>query len=151
MGLFDFRKKKEQTQSIIDALNPSPKFDKTKRHFYVKSTFHKVYESEKMSYNDMIHENREIYAVADSENENIYFVYIKDSDNENYILQPIPMKIVETQINKVTLEGIDTYDKDNRWGHDYSNYGIQFILNIYREFGTATLWKKDVNIVTIYQ
>jgi len=144
--------RKESVSIKQDFINPyHSNKEKDKRDIVIKSTGYWKHENGNRGIPKRISAESNIYAIIDRNNNNIYHVYIIDSTINNYILSPVIMKITEVEVQKITLEGIGINDKDNYWGKDYRNYGIQFIKNIFLEFGTATLWIKDKNDVFVYQ
>ena len=125
------------------------------RNVLLKSNFHTRFENGKMTENSPIQVRRDVYAVKDEECPGIYHVYIKDPENDSYIMEPKAMKIVKDEIMKITLEGITANDQDNKWGFDFSDYGIQFIASAMTGMtgqpGTASLLLKDRNVLITYQ
>ncbi len=125
------------------------------RNVHLKSTTQIRFESGNMTKNSPTRAYRDVYAIKDDENSNIYHVYIKDPDTDSFTMQPKAMKIISDEMVKITLEGIKLHDKDNRWGFDFSDYGIQFIMSISSSMngqpGTASLLLKDRDILITYQ
>ena len=115
------------------------------RNIHIKSNSHILYENGVMSKDSPIQAKRDVLAICDERNSNIYHVCVKDSVNENYIIEPKPMKIAKEEMTKLTLEGLAIDDPNNKWGIDFSNYGIQFIKNIMFEWGSGNLLVRDRN------
>jgi len=113
------------------------------------------FENGELSKNSPVQAKRDVYATRDDENDRIYHVYIKDPESDNFVMEPKAMKIIKTEMIKITLEGITESDIDNRWGYDFSDYGIQFIMSalsgISGQPGTASLLLKDRDILIAYQ
>ena len=126
------------------------------KNIHLKSQHHIRFENGEMTKNSPVQVRRDVHAIKDEENPIIYHVYIKEPENGNYIMTPKAMKIVSDEMGmKITLEGITLNDPDNRWGFDFSDYGIQFIASattgITGQPGTASLLMKDRNILIAYQ
>lgn len=126
------------------------------RNVHLESQHHMRFENGKMTENSPVQVRRDVYALKDEENSNIYHVYIKDPENGNYIMEPKAMKIIKDEMGmKITLEGITLNDPDNKWGFDFSDYGIQFIASAMTGMtgqpGTASLLLKDRDILITYQ
>ena len=119
----------------------------------LKSNFHFRQENGEMKKADV---RRDVYAVKDENNSEIYHVYIKDPENGNFLMEPKAMKIINDEMGmRITLEGIKQNDPDNIWGFDFRDYGIQFIASAMTGMtgqpGTASLLLKDRNILITYQ
>lgn len=125
------------------------------RNVFIKSNFHMRFENGKMTENSPLHVRRDVYAIKDDQNDEIYHVYIKDPENDSYIMQPKAMKIIQNDGFKITLEGLKVNDINNRWGFDFSDYGIQFIMSalsgLSGQPGTASLLLKDRDVLITYQ
>lgn len=125
------------------------------RNVLLKSEFHMRFENGEMTKGGPPSVRRDVYAVRDENNNEIYHVYIKDPENGNFIMEPKVMKIVKDEIMKITLEGITLDDPDNILGFDFSDYGIQFIASAVTGMtgqpGTASLLLKDRDILISYQ
>ena len=126
-----------------------------RKKFYVKSTFSFKYESGELSKGLPAYENIDVFALADETDENIYQVYIKNRDNNSLILESQFMKITDVKMREITFSGLNKEDTGNRWGIDYSNYSIQFIMSaafgLTESFGTAILQIKDKKLALVYQ
>jgi len=114
------------------------------------------FENGEMKKGGPTHVRRDVYAVKDEENPSIYHVYIKDPENGNYLMEPKAMKVIKDEMGmKITLEGVALNDPDNKWGFDFSDYGIQFIASAMTGMtgqpGTASLLLRDRNILITYQ
>jgi hypothetical protein len=113
------------------------------------------FENGKMTENSPLQIRRDVYATKDDQDEEIYHVYIKDPENDSYIMQPKAMKIIQNDGFKITLEGLKLNDIKNRWGFDFSDYGIQFIMSalsgLSGQPGTASLLLKDRDVLITYQ
>lgn len=125
------------------------------RNVYNKSNFHMRFENGKMTENSPLHIRRDVYATKDDQDDEIYHVYIKDPEDNSYIMQPKAMKIIQNDGFKITLEGLKINDINNRWGFDFSDYGIQFIMSVLSGLngqpGTASLLMKDRDVLITYQ
>lgn len=125
------------------------------KNIFIESNFHMRFENGEMSTNSPVHVRRDVYALRDEESPNIYHVFIKNPENGEFLMAPKAMKISKEEMAKITLDGIKENDPENRWGFDFSSYGIQFTMSVMSGLtgqpGTASLWIKDRNIVIVYQ
>ena len=119
------------------------------KNLHFKSRLHFRFENGKMTGSADV--KRDILINKDSTNDNIYHISIKNPNEGSLIMAPKAMKIIGNEMGKLTLEGIKLNDGDNKWGNDFSDYGIQLTQDISGEIGTISLSLKDRNVLITYQ
>ncbi|MRJ08893.1 hypothetical protein EDL99_08455 [Ornithobacterium rhinotracheale] len=120
------------------------------KNVFFKSVSHSRYENGVRTKREPNLCDREICAERDMINPDIYHVSIK-IPNYDYTMVPKAMKIVYRENNIVDLKGVTLHDSDNRWGFDFSDYGVRFVFDVHGGIEKATLYLIDRNTQIVYQ